>query len=102
MTTITKSWESVEDIAIANKNIGHHWFDKDSMRFFASRVCWGEVYAGCFFISSEQDKPRQPFRRYTIRKANDRGEIDTHGDFQQYTSLAMAKRAARKLAPEDY
>lgn len=97
---------TVADIRAANRAIGHHWFDRDTVRFFGSRV-GRTVYGGRFFVSSEQDQPFGRFpaawngeRRWTVRMADDDGSITTVGPFGGYRSGEEARRAAQDLARE--
>lgn len=92
-------YRSISEIKAANKAIGHHWFDRNTMRAFQSRI-ESTVYHGRYFISSEQFVPAcgpAETRRYTIRKADDDGSISTVGNFQQYASVREARRAARNI-----
>lgn len=90
---------SIEDLAkhYQAKTRGH-WFDKDTLRFFRSRLNENLFYCGTviLFITSEHG-PHQPKRRYSIRQYNpSTGSIETVGlGFQGYASLAAAKRAAQ-------
>lgn len=91
-------YNTISEIKAANKAAGQHFFDPDAMRFFRSRVLRG-VIGGRFFITSEQFVPSdgtpEP-RRYTIRVIDERGHVDTLGDFQAYSTPAQARAAARK------
>lgn len=78
-----------------------HWFDKDTLRFFGSRIS-KRVYPapnGTYFVSSERngDSPRL----YTVRLAfldAGKAEIRTVGEFQGFVTSAAAHRAAAALA----
>jgi hypothetical protein len=86
------SYKTVAEIRSANKALGHHFFDKDTMEFFRSAV-YNDVYGGRYFITSEQfvasDGEAFP-REYTIREAHDDGSIETV-DLPKYQSLADAQ-----------
>ena len=84
-----------------------HFFDKDTMRFFNSRVI--EFFRGNgdegFFITSERFDALAP-RRYTIRQVkrmpcdNWQGykyEINTAEEFQKYKTSNAAKLAISKI-----
>lgn len=78
-----------------------HWFDKDTMRFFNSRLSDILLYLGTdkiLFFSSELG-PNQAMRMYSIREYTvSTGAIETIGvGFQGYKTLAAAKRAAQIL-----
>ena len=82
-----------------------HWFDKGTMRFFASRLAQtgyeNEQSGEVFFVTSEQDKFRDTNPRlYSVRVQRATGEIDTIGEFQGYSSRRVADREARRLANE--
>lgn len=97
------AFRTIADIKRANKELGHHWFSPDTMRFFSSRVL-REVYGGRYFVTSEQFYPvlgEAYARRYTIRVAADDGSIDTVGEFQAYKTARAAKAAARKLGAQE-
>ena len=91
-------WHDLAEIKRANRAIGHHWFEPETLRFFASRVSDPVLY-GRYFVSSEA-QPRmdgtRATRYYTIRRADDRGEITTVGDFQGYGSKRAALLDAEK------
>jgi len=79
----------------ANIASGHHWFDRDSMRFFGSKILGGLI-AGQYFISSEQP-PYGP-RKYSIRKVkNAQGHIGTISEFCQYGTARAARAALKKI-----
>ena len=101
MTTDTyETYRTIGEIKAANARIGHFFFEPASMRFFSSKIASQTVYGEHFFITSEQvvasDSTRFP-RMYTIRSCY-QGKCDTVGEFQQYSTLTEAKRAARSLA----
>lgn len=87
------TYTQIIEIQRANESQRLHFFDPQSLRFFKSRIN-PNVYPGGHFITSEQYNG-QP-RRWTIRQCVD-GVIKTIGEFQQYGSLAAAKRAVVKL-----
>lgn len=76
-----------------------HWFDEDIMSFFKSKLSQDLFYSGAliYFISSE--KGPDNVRRYSVRSYNPKtSEIDTVGDFQQYSTIYQAKQAAKQLS----
>jgi len=78
------------DIKRNNKKAGYHFFDKDTMRFFNSRIETG-LYKDNTFITSEQFDYNSP-REYTIRRAlNDGIKIETIGELGQFATLEDAK-----------
>ena len=77
-----RKFQNITEIKEANRAIGHHWFDADTIRFFGSRV-EGGILRGQYFISSEQDQYRTGGhkRQFSLRLAHDDGKIDTIGNF---------------------
>lgn len=96
-------YRDVYDIELANKQAGQHFFDRDTMRFFRSRVC-GEIASlpngAALFVTSEQFEYRgdRHARKYTIRMARPDGHIDQVGNFQWFGSRDSAVRMMRKIA----
>lgn len=89
---------------------GSHFFDKDTMRFFSSRVSELMWVDGdrkdyetnpIYFITSEQD--RGPYkhsgstRAFSVRKIDEDGDIDTIGEFQGYSTLNEARKAIKEI-----
>ncbi len=76
-----------------------HWFDRDTLRFFRSRI--GQQHALAdgrwLFITSEQGPTN--VRNYSVRVMAVDGDIDTVGEFQAYTRNTV--RAAFKCAIAD-
>lgn len=95
------SYSSIAEVRAANKAAGYNFFARDTMRYFRSRV-ESKIYGGRYFITSEADYYLSKFpRRYTVRRANDDGSIDTVGDFQAYGHIDDARSAARDLSRKD-
>lgn len=93
---------TLSDIRRAHKG---HWFDRDTMKFFATTLPDGEyvrnIAGRVFFISGERDTWSNQKRAYTIREyvpASD--DIRTIGEFQQYRTPDQARNALRKMAKE--
>jgi hypothetical protein len=105
-----KYWD-IQDIITANKMKGQHFFDKDTMRFFRSRVL-PRVYqgpGGIYFITSEKFVSRwsdyEGKRLYSVRRFNPKtADIGTMGDFNKlsrYLAIKYAKGlAANAKTPE--
>ncbi len=85
-----------------------HFFDKDTMRFFSSRVSelmWSEgelkdyQKSNIYFITSESDKGTVKHagsaRAYTVRIIDVDGDINALGKFQGFSSLGEARRAIK-------
>jgi len=90
----------IYDISDIQRHHVGHWFDKDSMRFFRSKVC-SDVFAGAeniYFISSEQFDHSSP-RKFSVRVLNIKcRDIRTVGEFQGYETKATALTAALDMA----
>lgn len=92
-------YTTLESIKRANVAAGNHFFDADTLRFFRSRIAPG-VIAGRLFITSEQFEDstgERHERRYTVRVATDHGTIEDVSEFQQFATLAAARRYAESL-----
>lgn len=92
-------WDSLTNVRYENRCKGGHWFDAATLRYFGSRI-GSRVYAGRFFISSEQDSYGAwgGRRRYTIRIIRDNADIDTFGEFGQFASRSGAVKCAERMA----
>lgn len=100
---------SIEDVKDDYRRGPGHWFSKDTMRFFASRVmedAFDDENGHVYFVSSEQFRymGRVDARRYSVRCYTREGrDITTVGEFQAYatrkSALAAAERLARHGAP---
>jgi hypothetical protein len=115
MSTTNSVIYSIDDLRKAADDLGSHYFEPETMRFFNSRVLEG-IYrpsiaesprCGLFITSErfESDPRRYSIRRFTITHATRSGdgmpvdviEFDTIGGFQAYGTAETAKRHARKL-----
>ena len=56
---------SMYDLRGAVAESGNHFFDRDTLRFFRSRI-GNNIYGGRLFVTSEQGEDNSS-RRYTIR-----------------------------------
>jgi hypothetical protein len=95
---------NIEDIKDDYRRGNGHFFDKDAMRFFKSRLCW-QVYQGkksVYFVTSERYESRwsndsKP-RKYTVRQYNPADKsIETIGEFN-VLSKYMAHKIAKEMA----
>lgn len=91
-----RSFFTIKEVKQANKDLGHHWFSPDTIRFFNCRVL-PTVYGGHYFITSEKYDYNSP-RLYTIRFVSSDGSIDTVGDFQYYETAGQAKKAIKEAS----
>jgi hypothetical protein len=71
-----------------------HWFDRDTMRFFNTRIgeSWriGNVF---LFVTSEQ--PPHGDRAYSVRRMGKDGDVQTLGEFCQIETRRDAIKALR-------
>lgn len=91
---------TLDDIKARNHDAGNHFFDRDTMRFFRSRIS-ERVYpnihgTGTLFVTSERGPDN--IRRYSVRIALPDGSIDAASRFGDYHSLSGAHRAADRLS----
>lgn len=77
-----------------------HFFDKDTMRFFSSRVSelmWKKG-SDIYFITSEQDRGQTgSVRSFTVRKIDADGDINKIGEFQGHANLSDARREIKDI-----
>ena len=91
MSTLT-----LTDIKNNNKKAGKNWFDKDTMRFFKSRI-ESKLYSDNTFITSEKQEHQFP-REYTSRIALNNGiDIESVGEFQQFESFYQASEYRKTI-----
>jgi hypothetical protein len=93
---------NILDIKRANAAKGFHFFDKNSMAFFNSKI-EGRIFegsGGVFFVTSEaQDMSHA--RMFTVRNFNsESGEVKTVGKFCSWFSLREAMDKCKHLAKE--
>ncbi len=75
------------------------WFERGAMRFFFRSRVGHTLYAGGYFVSSEEfidSCGHSHGRKYSVRHVGDSG-IDTVGEFQGYASSRAAIAAIRRL-----
>lgn len=102
-----------DDVRQRAKKGSPHFFDKDTMRFFSSRISelmWasgdrmGYQTNPIYFITSEADKGyyqhKGSIRAYTVRVIDIDGNIKTIGDFQGHTTLYQARKTIKELIGE--
>ena len=94
--------ESTDLVRVA-REMGSHFFDTETMRFFSSRLL-PAVYRGALFVTSEQDDSGAVWegsRRFTVRRFQITGgniDIQTVGEFGEYATEELATEAARRLS----
>lgn len=90
-------YATVADVKAANQATGGHWFDPGSMRFFRTKIV-SELMGGRFFVTSETGPTERTL--FTIREGKPDGDVDTIGEFQQYSTRGDALKAVRELLRE--
>lgn len=88
---------SISQIKAKNRELGHHFFDKDASKFFGSKI-YPTVYGGRFFVTSEKNP--SGVTRYSVREAQPNGAIKTVGEFHSIRHLEDARDAAKRLAKQ--
>lgn len=91
----TFTYRTIEDVKAANRQIGNHWFDRSTMRFFNTKLESGLI-GGRYFITSERMDENHP-RRFSVRMAKPDGTIDTVRDFGKFDDREDAREAIRDL-----
>lgn len=95
----------MSEIVASHKSAGGHFFDRDAMKFFNSRICTATLKSGKsgqqYFVTSERDDWGGE-RMYTIRSWNPAKPqiVETVGLFQAYDSLRQARIACERSALE--
>jgi len=73
-----------------NKKKGLHWFSKDTIEFWATKI-ETPLINGRFFITSENDFSGLK-RLFTVRQADwETGQVETIGEFQAHLDKFKAK-----------
>lgn len=86
---------SMSEIKARAIEAGSHFFDRDSMRFFNSKLHGDgreDKNGNVYFVTSEKPDPRSP-RRYTVRVQDAAGHIHSASPFMAYASLKDANAA---------
>jgi hypothetical protein len=94
----------MSDVMEINAKAGQYFFTPESMKFFNSRVGGDAFVKGsrAFFITSERfSDPAEHIsepRKFTIRSMRLKtGEISTEGKFQEFPTMAQAKKRLMEL-----
>lgn len=93
---MSKMTMSFEEFKALNKAQGFHWFDRDTMSFFNSRIVhWNHLG---YFISSERGPMPDSPRLFTVRRADfETGNVRTVSKFQEFKTLAEAREAMGEI-----
>lgn len=84
-------FNNITEVKKANKENGQHFFDRDTLAFFGSKV-YLDLYtvAGRQFFVTSEDNFNRTEKGYTIREAMPDGDIETIGEFLQYATKEQA------------
>jgi hypothetical protein len=84
-------FNNITEVKKANKEISQHFFDRDTLAFFGSKV-YPDLYtvAGRQFFVTSEDNFNRTEKGYTIREAMPDGDIQTIGEFLQYATKEQA------------
>ena len=94
----TGPFRTMAEIRAANEALGHNFFDRGNMKFFASKV-EGGPYGGRYFITSEKTGFESTKREYRLRRVADDGRITSVGEPFKFKEDAIdaARAAARTV-----
>lgn len=90
-----RTYDNISEIKEANKDLGHFYFEPDTMRFFKSKV-YPEIIHGNLFITSERYAEDYP-RLFSVRCALSNGSIESLSKFQAFETKQQAIRWAKRL-----
>ncbi len=90
-------FDNLNQVRLAHTKRGLHFFDPEWLRFFFGAKIEENLYFGQFFITWELNCDRTD-RRFTVRRANDDGTIDTVGEFRQHATRVDAHHAIIEIA----
>ena len=100
-----KSGNYLEDEVRSRAKKGSpHFFDKETMRFFSSRVSelmWKSPNRNIYFITSEKDSGHTQHsgstRAFTVRIIDENGDMKKVGKFQEYSTLNEARTRIKNI-----
>jgi hypothetical protein len=88
------NYKSISSFRQFNYQQGMHWFDRDTMKFFSTRLI-GDMLGGCVFVTSDHNYKRD--RKYSIRLAMASGSVHSYA-FAHYDTLSEARKEAKWLS----
>ena len=91
--------KTIADVRAAARRAGSHWFDRDTVRYWGTRVR-SALYGGRIFVTSEHNYSRTS-TCYSVRLVTVAGEdfeIDTIGGFQRFATVTGARNYAKRAA----
>lgn len=94
---LTKDFRDIHDIVIINKQSGFKFFEKETMRFFKSKI--GRYLGNGVFLTQETDPYHT--KAWTVRLCTIEGGVATFGNFFDFkngkTANALGKRLSKLL-----
>lgn len=86
-------YKNIAQIIKANRKAGQHWFRADAMNYFNTVIeANGQVFEGRYFVTSDRLNESDP-KRYTLRVADDDGNVTTVGRFREHATVTHARHA---------
>lgn len=92
---LTGPWLSIPGLRRAHEGRGGHWFSKESMGFFGTKI-HGGILHGRYFITSERQDAWGTRRRYSVRIAEKSTRIDTLGELGEHHSYSAARASLER------
>lgn len=85
----------LSEVEMINKEKGLHFFDKDTIKFFNSKIeTKGNLIGDKYFITSEKNEDNP--RLFSVREFNkETGDTDTIGEFQEFKTRRQAENFAK-------
>ena len=74
-----------------------YWFDQDTMRFFKTQMPqygYRDPRGVIWFVTAETGPDRK--KRYSVRRMDPQGNIETIGEFQGFATFADARQDLRR------
>jgi hypothetical protein len=95
---------TIQDAIKVNKEKNKHFFDKDTMSFFDSRIeksvlRFGQLIDDKYFVTSEKDEDSP--RLFTVREFHrETGSVSTESNLREFNTKEIARQFAWCLADE--
>ena len=87
------NYKTISSFRQFNYQQGNHWFDRETMKMFGTRLI-GDMLGGCVFVTSDHDYKRD--RKYSIRLAMASGSVYSYA-FAEYDTVSEARKQAKWL-----
>ena len=90
---------TIEQMQALNERKGGHWFSKDTMRYFGTRILYGTNVRN--HLITKENNHDNTERRYTIRKFDtETYNVETVGEFLEYPTRGQAVSALERIIAE--